>query len=129
MKYKAINGWTKATMKEQFKKMNNGTKCTNVRGACTYRGPNNNACAVGAFIPDEFYSRSLENKTPREPEFILDIGYDNLDFGFFDIKPELSMFVPLEPQGLLEMQMVHDTGENSGVHKRVCEWIDKNVKD
>ena len=34
-------------------------------GVCMYRTPGGRKCAIGALIPDEVYSRSLENKSVR----------------------------------------------------------------
>ena len=34
-------------------------------GVCMYRTPDGRKCAIGALIPDEVYSRSLENKFVR----------------------------------------------------------------
>ena len=47
------------TMKEQSKDSLNG---------CAYRGDNNNMCAIGCLIADEFYDLAIEGRSIRSLE-------------------------------------------------------------
>lgn len=39
------------------------SRATDGSGSCLYRGPDNTRCAIGAFIPDELYSRVIERRS------------------------------------------------------------------
>lgn len=54
-----LNGWTVGTALEQLEKRNGWVRCTKPEStACAYRldahDPTSQACAVGAFLPDDF---------------------------------------------------------------------------
>lgn len=66
-------------------------------GMCLYRGPNNNRCAVGWLIPDEYYRGDFEGQNVK------DIAEEELEEGH-----PLKTFL-LENSGfLLELQKAHD---------------------
>jgi len=123
--YKTINGWTKAKMIEQIKLRNNSTKSMEESGFCMYRGPNNNACAVGCFIPDELYVPRMEKGYPAR----------SLVREFINIRDSM----PLDPYGLAAMQNIHDynAGDTQtryrypqlNVVERLTAWINENVED
>lgn len=92
MSYKAINGWTKARMKEQIRAKNDGSKARDELGCC-YMTPDGNRCAVGCFIPDD-------------NEVALD--YAGAVSYLLRYCPDLKDVLPLELSGLLAMQIVHD---------------------
>lgn len=118
MKHKTINGWTKEKMKAQIRLKNNGTRAHD-GDSCKYMTPDGNRCAVGCFIPDDQFSEGLLESTDVTD---LLIRYKHL-----------KEYMPLEDRGLTFMQGEHDSGydvaEATGLHERLCAWIDQNVED
>lgn len=118
--YKAINGYTKAKMIEKILKYNNGTKASNDEGNCFYEDSRSNRCAIGCFIPDEHIkvAKSIYGG----------IGALMLDM------PYLNSHMPLEPEGLEELQGVHDCFCNYNIldrtlHGELVRWVHLNVED
>jgi hypothetical protein len=114
--YKTINGWTKEKMIETIMLKNNGTRSIDLNGrTCKYRGKNDNACAVGCFIPDQEYTPKMEEGV----EILL------------EIYPKLLGFMPLSPNGLSDMQYVHDIDakELNNPRELLIDWINKNVEN
>ena len=111
--YKLTNGWTKETMKEAIIKGNNGTKSADLSetgSICRYRRADGNKCAVGCFIQDKDYKPHFELATL--PELSAMLGY-----------------LPLHPEGLRELQIVHDrTLDSRDPRPLLCAWIDSNVE-
>lgn len=92
-KFKIKEGFTKAGIIAQVVSRNNGTRCV-VGHSCKYRGVNeDNACFMGAFIPDEDYERGFEG--------------DNAETLLRRV-PSLKKFMPLDIEGMGELQAVHD---------------------
>lgn len=116
--YKTQNGWTKESMKEHVKANFKG-KSIDENGNCVYRGPDGKKCAVGLFIPDEFYDPMLENSAPG----ILD-GENSL----FLKKPELLFFMPFDPNGMQRFQIFHDVSKLNLKTEELLSWIDINVE-
>ncbi len=113
--FKAINGWTKERMKSQVGLKNNGTRSMK-QELCAYRGANNNACAIGCFIPDERYNRVMDT--------------ENMDaYSLFRAFPELGQFMPLGSDGMMSLQRAHDDCNVTDLRGVLCDWIDKNVED
>lgn len=113
--YKTINGYTKQSMKDRIVLKNNGNRCIDMNGACTYSMDNDtNRCAVGCFIPD---------------------GHDGLDSNDFVntllvIYKDLSDEMPLSVDGMRMFQGVHDNNMGKDdIHYDLFKWIDENVID
>ena len=112
--FQAINGWTKETMKARIHDYNYGTCAVDANGTCCYQTSNGNRCAVGAFIPDDH--RSLAHKS----------GARSLLQNY----PDLATNMPLDLDGLIELQHTHDVAANPDrVLELLDAWIDKNVQD
>ena len=72
-----------------------------VKGICRYRGPDNTRCAIGALIPDEFYTPEMEGKGVT-----MDSVWQALQKSLNDsLTGERAFFVGL--------QIVHDNWPNS----------------
>ncbi len=97
-KFKLRDGWTKQKVMEQFKQMNNGTKAMR-NSDCAYRTDEGNACAVGAFIPEELYNVRWDNDPILADSLIKEV-------------PELDKFMPLNKTGMRRMQKYHDHCES-----------------
>lgn len=114
--YKCINGWTKEKMIVQIKLRNNGkVSIDDETGNCRYRTEDNNACAVGCFLPDE--------ACPDLEGFALVPDY--LDM----FMPYANLF-PLDFNGMRTLQDKHDSAfKLSNVHAILEHWINENVED
>ena len=113
-KYRAINGWSKETMKLAIMVGNNGTVALNIWGKCTYLSPSGNRCAVGCFIP-------TGHPGQKDPGSVV---------GILSCFPDLVNQMPLDQEGLLAMQGTHDGYRgDSDVRDMLCAWIDANVID
>ena len=95
-RFKLNKGWTKQRVMEQFKARNNGTRAVDHDGSCMYRA-DGNACAMGAFIPDNKYTEFME-QTVVSAKFIKQHG--------------LSEFIPFTADGMRRMQRYHDLCDN-----------------
>ena len=116
MKYKTINGWTKASMIEHIKKEFKGKSDTKPYGHCLYRGPGGAKCAIGMFIPNEHYTESMDNG----------VGAGTL----CDTYPELNTYMPLEgPEALAGFQLSHDDSPEEACLDNILAWVDLNVAD
>ncbi len=113
VKFKIVNGWTKAKMIGQIMARNNNTVSrAGVLGdekdedKCMYRGDNGNACALGCFIPDDKYNKVMEGMPVSA------------------IMRELPNILPFNnTNALLKMQKVHDNSENGEVHQALINFI------
>lgn len=114
--YKTQNGWTKAKMKNQIKKYNNGTCSYDpIQIMCYYKDPNeNNRCAVGCFIPDGHEALSLEGNLTE----------------LLEKHPTLKKLMPLKEEALYYFQQTHDKEKDTdNMHEILFKWIDENVED
>lgn len=116
MHYNAINGWTKKKIIEVIRTRPDG-QCLK-RGddsSCAYRGANGARCAVGVFIPNHLYRRTME-----------DLGAPKLLESF----PHLEKLMPLDSDALKEFQQVHDYGceGDTKINAKLIAWVRKNVK-
>jgi hypothetical protein len=112
-------GWTKSSIIAQLKRRNNGNKSVNsVNNNCAYRGENGNACAIGCFLPDDLYSRSMEGMNIHQLFKLL--GGTNA-----------ITWMPLSVLAMEELQAVHDySGKGKGeALKAMVDWVTKNVSD
>lgn len=113
MKHTLKPGWTKAKVMEQFKKRNNGTRASAPNTNCAYRGDGGNACAAGAFIPDALYVPCMEGV---------------LIYNLLANRPELEEFMPLEMEGMLDMQQSHDgCRDTDSTYEAIQKFLDKRV--
>lgn len=118
MKYKTQNGWTKKSMIAHIKAEFKGKSIINDGyESCSYRGPNGKKCAVGMFIPDEFYSSKIEGYVYFE---------ENFDKTVCDFIPELLMLMPLETMS--ELQQVHDESHPDTTLQEMLTWVENNVE-
>lgn len=117
-KYKTINGWTKASMRQHVVDNFKGQSINN-HGICLYRGPEGTKCALGLFIPDELYQKDMELK----------IGAALLYPDSIYFVPELTVVVPLEPEGLYVFQRTHDLSAPSETLEVLLRFIDNQVED
>lgn len=116
--YKLQNGWTKESMKARIiERVPRDYKC--MSGAeCCYLDHNGKTCAVGAFIPDKHEGQDFEGQA--------DLLLDNF--------PDLIASMPLEEEGLMNFQNIHDnyndiSSNRRPLHDVLCDWIDNNVKE
>lgn len=110
--YKCVNGWTKEKMKEAIRAGNNGTRSakSDDPDSCLYRGDNGNKCAIGCFMPDDFYNRSLE--------------------GFAASHFVATSWVPIaDIVALSALQICHDKIYHDDPRPACYAWIDENVED
>lgn len=115
VKFKTINGWTKARMIERIQ-----TEMLDhpsfYESSCRYRSDDGNKCAVGVFIPDKIYTTRMENRFPTD-KCLWDVICDHM---------------PLEALAMFDLQKVHD--EKSHIDKSdrrpaLVKWINENVED
>ncbi len=113
-KYRAINGWSKETMKLAIMVGNNGTVARISGGTCMYLSSSGNRCAVGCFIPDGHIGQQSSYAVS----------------GLLGHFPDLAEQMPLDQEGLLAMQGTHDGYRgDSDVRDVLCDWIDAHVID
>ena len=124
VKYRTINGWTKAKMIETIRKNNNGTRAfDSVESECMYLTTDGNRCAVGCFIPDDF----LNDPPEHDEDPFMYVGAAD---GLLEKFPFLRKFMPVEVEALEFMQSVHDDFEGEGdIRDRLTQWIEDNVED
>lgn len=114
-KYKAINGWTKASMIKHIKKEFKGQSKDNL--ACYYRGPEGTKCAIGMFIPDLSYDINMDNGESD----ILSVIRRN---------PHLVSVLPLNKYGCCKLQQIHDSGtQDKQILNNLIEFIETVVTD
>ena len=110
-----INGWTKQSMLEHIKTNFKG-KSINTKSdgedICLYRGPDGKKCAVGLFIPDEKYDRSMEECSPLS-----------------DVLRCVTQHFPLNPENMRVLQYIHDTSKEENCLSQMIEWVEQNVID
>lgn len=122
MRYKTMNGWTKAGMMQAIrdKMLDHPSKAPDGQ-TCAYRAADGNRCAVGVFLPDGH---------PAESSIV---NIDQVYTDYIDLRTVL----PLALGGLCAMQIVHDyTGDmdtprpdDSDPRPDVLRWIEENVED
>ena len=110
-KFKTINGYTKKQMIRFFKDYNTGKRCILDWGDCLYSDGKGNHCAVGCFIPDDHPGMNFVG------------GVRHLLWEH----PELESVMPLSTEGMLKLQMVHDTCRGNTIEAMV-DWVDENVE-
>lgn len=128
-RFKCINGFTKQKMIDTIneKMLDHGSWNPGVHpdgvsgpGFCAYRSPNGNKCAVGVFIPDDLYVPEMEGRGVRH-------------ISFTDFYPGIEKCMPLELDGLYEMQQRHDVSATQtptlDPRPALIEWINANVED
>lgn len=113
--FKPINGYTKASILSTIQRLFT-VKSVTETGACRYRGPEGSRCAVGVFIPDELYSRTMDTDNYTDVDNILK-NY-----------PELQSSMPLELDALKILQSIHD-GRSKNIKQDLLNWVTKYVQD
>ena len=113
MKYKALNGWTKAKMIKHIKRNFKGKSMDHTDKNCLYRAEDGRKCAVGMFIPDELYTVEMEGLSSS---------------AVLREHPELVKFLPLQQNALDALQSVHDESYLDETLKLMMDWIKENVK-
>lgn len=120
--YTPINGYTKAKILEIIEsRPGNGPAVREDGETCTYKSPNGDKCAVGLFIPEGHQGQEhWGNARTLLTKF-----------------PDLEALMPLEPQGLGELQLAHDN-ESSGFRSgnkfggnakaAMIAWVNANVE-
>lgn len=126
--YETINGWTKESMKEAIRKYNNGTRavdpCTDI---CEYFSDGGNRCAVGCFIPEQFKEAVRKAGGASAQNLLVYNSFVPESF-----VPGLIDHMPIDPEGLMEMQSIHDDfGDDpaTDVRDALDNWIDENVTE
>lgn len=122
VKYKTQNGWTKEKMIEHIQtnfkgksfRLKSSSMAEEASQLCAYRGIDGTKCAVGMFIPDEKYRVEMEDKT---------IIALQRDFASIDVH------MPLETEGMFQLQMVHDCSRDVKCLTDMLEWVNKCVED
>lgn len=119
--HRPINGWTKEKIIETLNTKNIGKPSRKEGGQCAYFGENNNRCAVGCFIPDEF----VETVKEWEEKCIGD-GENYGAVALFEHFPEIKF--PLDQDVLDSLQSVHDhTDKTSDPRPKMVKWVEENV--
>jgi hypothetical protein len=112
-------GWTKNSIIAQLILKNNGSRSgiQDLDGdfICRYRGPDGNACAIGCFLPDDLYSRSMEGMNVRQLFKLLG-GVDAITW------------MPLSVPAMEELQAVHDYRGEGEALKAMIDWVNENVE-
>ena len=91
MRYKLKEGWTKERMLNVLLTRNTNVVCR-VNGSCVNANEFGNHCAIGCFIPDD-------HMAVRHSLIVGDLLYTF---------PTLNEFMPLEEDGLMSLQRLHD---------------------
>lgn len=98
-KFKPVNGWTKTKIIERIRRQFKGKSVVThpLNGeVCKYRGPNGKKCAIGMFIPDSKYKKSMDKGGGQGVESLIE------DY------PKIADILPLDREGCSEFQSVHD---------------------
>lgn len=133
--YTPTNGWTKAKILEQLDERMPDEGAAMRNDNCCYLTEDGKTCAAGAFIPPEFY---------REQ-------WDAMQLYIYKVSsqvPELKDHMPLNMNGLILLQEVHDAWATAvsgkpqagayheelrnryGSAKAACmDWVENNVTD
>lgn len=116
--YKCINGWTKETMINHIKKEFKGKSVSYIDCGndelCLYRGPEGKKCAIGMFIPDNLYAERMEE--------------DGLISKIIRTYPKVKYVLPLDLDGLLLLQEVHDNSDEDDTLNDMLDFIEANVE-
>jgi len=117
MRYKPINGWTKAKIIETLNSRPD-ILCVDSDSNPIFFDEKGNSCAVGVFIPKE-----RRNKVMNE------LGVSEL----FNKFPETAKTLPLELVAMCSLQTIHDTmlfwRSDDSINDMLIQWVLKNVKD
>lgn len=116
MKYKTINGWTKAKMIAAIQTKMMDHPSISGLGGCTYLAADGNKCAVGVFIPD---GHVAQEATCYMSTLLLE-------------HPTLEGYMPLQLEALCQLQSVHDSDamfDSSDRRPKLIAWIEENVED
>lgn len=115
MKYKPLNGYTKAKIIETIrsKMLDHKSRHESLK-YCVYRAHDGNRCAVGVFIPENH-----------------DAEISSLSVGeLLRNYTGLLQHMPLEMRALRELQIIHDqTPDNCDPRPNLIKWIEDNVED
>lgn len=117
-----LNGWTVETALKQIEDKNGWEQClsdpsTHGGNGCVYRNHESMACAVGAFIPDDYeYMGDLLDQNPA------------VEHGLFEYFDGLIENMPLTEDDLTELQKMHD-GALSGYIGFDDKWNKESVKE
>ena len=117
-KFQAINGWTRSSMIGAIWKRNNGKQALSKSlGGCVYHTDDGNSCPVGCFMPEGYPLPRCRRSEAINATLLADY-------------PELAACMPLELDGLVEMQKIHDlhTGDRD-IRGLLTDWILENVWD
>jgi len=110
--YKCINGWTKKKMIETINKGMKDHRSVNQNGTCLYRASDGNKCAIGCFIPDDYYNEDIELVTPTSAAF-----------------RDYLKYLPLPAAYSSLLQSIHDCCDDEKSPKKECiKWIENNVE-
>lgn len=117
--YSPINGWTKRKIISHIKKNFKGKSVVvtssyldGVETRCFYRGPNETKCAVGIFIPDDKYNKTMEGQRADSI-----IGPWALRFA-----------MPLNNEGMCSLQKTHDLSDSENTLQIMINWVRLHVK-
>lgn len=114
MKHKLRPGFTKASVMEQIKKYNNGTKSTDGI-SCSYLTPDGNRCAIGAFIP-----------TNHPALLSIALTVNNLLEEFPDLRPLMPFDTHL---ALYYFQGSHDCCSENSVYDSVNSFLENQCEE
>lgn len=108
-------GWTKESMLKRIFEKNNNDQCIDNRGQCVYRDlETGNACAIGAFFPDEVAQ-------------YLDREYRDTDSGIQHVlfhEGDLFQYLPTNDIPFLKgLQGAHDNAFDSTVYESVENYV------
>ena len=113
--YKYINGYNYDKTMAKIKEFNNNTRALSVDGmACSYLNSEGNRCAIGCFLPD----KSLSLKYNGNVENLLKLF------------PDIMSYMPLQIEGLIGLQRVHDHGMIiRDIYTDISLWLKENVEE
>ena len=116
VKYRPINGWTKAKIIETIRNRPD-VACIESENNAVYFDNKGNSCAVGVFIDEKYRSRALN-----------EVGVTEL----FRTFPEVARLLPLEMRGMTELQVIHDDMmllHIEGINQALIQWVLINVEE
>jgi hypothetical protein len=111
---KPINGWTKQGIIDHIRNNFKGKSVSGPDKVCCYRGDNGAKCAVGMFIPDDKYSKSMENTVVSS---------------LLKLHPTLASSMPLKLLGMSTLQGIHDYEHENNILECMVKWIQTNVEE